>query len=141
MPEIPAQAEISLLIPICREKPDLGSVQNPDLWKTVQGCAMRHGMAPMVASAVRPYVNAADRNWCDQILAQSWASFQRSLHGLEFAAATLARRRIQLLALKGPLLAARCYDPAFLRMPSGDLDIAVRDCNFDEACAALNEVG
>ena len=110
MPKIPVKAEISLLIPICREKPDLSAVHEPDLWKTIRGCAVRHGMAPLIASAVRQHVPTAERGWCDRILAQSWASFQRSLRGLEFVAETLGRRGIQLLSLKGPLLASRYYN-------------------------------
>jgi hypothetical protein len=61
----------------------------------------------------------------------------RGLRDLEFAAA----RDIQLLALKGPLLASRYYEPAFLRMPSGDLEIAVRECDIEKEYAALMEVG
>ena len=38
-------------------------------------------------------------------------------------------------------MAARHYDPPFLRMPSGDLDLAVRDCDLEAACAALDEKG
>ena len=114
---------------------------DPYLWKIIGTVRSIAGIAPLVAYAVRLHVPAPDRAWCDRILAQSWASYQRNLRGLEFVAATLDRRGIQLLALKGPLLASRYYNPVFLRMPSGDLDFAVRECDIDEACAALTEVG
>ena len=141
MPRIQAQTEIRLLLPLFAEKPNFNSVHDPELWKTIQRCANRHGMAPSVAYAVRAHVPAAERAWCDRIIAQSCSSYHRSLRDLEFVATTLERRGIRLLALKGPLLASRYYDPAFLRMPSGDLDFAVRECDTEEACAALKEVG
>lgn len=141
MLKIKTQTEIGLLLPIFREKPDLSAVHDPELWEIIQRCAGRHGMAPLLAYAVQSHVHAEERAWCARTLAQSWASYQRSLRGLEFVAATLDRRGIQLLALKGPVLAARSYQPPFLRMPSGDLDFAVRACDIDEACAALSEVG
>lgn len=98
-------------------------------------------MAPLVAYAIRTHLPEPERAWCDRVLAQSCSSYHRSLRDLEFVAATLGRRGIRPLALKGPLLASRYYDPPFLRMPSGDLDFGVRECELEAACSALEEEG
>jgi hypothetical protein len=136
-----AQAEIDLLIPLISEKPNVGAPGDPKLWEVVKKCAARHGVAQLVAYAVHPHVSEAEKAWCDAVLARSWSSYRRSYGDLERIAARLQGRGIQVLALKGPLLAARHYDPAFLRMPSSDLDIAVRERDLEAACAALGEEG
>ena len=135
------QAEIDLLIPLISEKPDFSAIHDAKRWEIIRKCAARHGVAPLVAYAVRPYISDAEKPWCDGVIATSWSSYHRSCTDLERVAAKLATRGIPVLALKGPVLAARHYDPPFLRMPSGDLDLAVRERDLEAACAALGEEG
>ena len=135
-----------MILSLLSENSDFTGLNNPDIRTTIQRSASRHGMAPLAAYALRTHLSGQERAereqaWCDRVLAQSCSSFYRSLRDLEFVAATLGRRSIRLLALKGPVLASRHYDPPFLRMPSGDLDFAVRECEIEEACSALKEAG
>lgn len=139
--KIHSQAEIDLLIPLISEEPDFSAVRDPELWRIIRNCAGRHGVAPLVAYAVRPHVSEGQKPWCDAILAQSWSAWRESLAGLEFVAGELGRRGIPLMALKGPVLACRHYDPAFLRMPSSDLDLGLRACDLGPACEALKDTG
>ncbi len=139
-----SQDEIDSILSILSlfsEELDFNVLRNPEIRTTIQRSASRHGMAPLVAYAIRTHLPERERAWCDRVLAQSCSSYHRSLRDLEFVAATLERRGIRLLALKGPLLASRYYDPPFLRMPSGDLDFGVRECEIEVACSALKEAG
>jgi hypothetical protein len=140
MPETRAQAEIDRILSVISEF-DFNLMHKPEIWLGIQRSASRHGMAPLVAYAARAHVPEEGRAWCDGVLAQSCSSYRRSLHDLEFVAGTLGRRGIRPLALKGPVLASRYYEPAFLRMPSGDLDFAVREHEIGEACDALRQEG
>jgi hypothetical protein len=141
MPGTQSQAEIEMILSLLSEKPDFDELQNPEIRAAIQRSAGRHGFAPLLAYTVRAHVSEQARAWCDRVLAQSCSSYYRSLRDLEFVADTLGRRGIRLLALKGPVLASRYYDPAFLRMPSCDLDFAVRECEIEDACSALAEAG
>lgn len=136
-----AHAEIGLLLPLISEKPDFSALHDPECWRQIQRCAASHGVAQLVAYSVRPHVSVAGQAWCDRVIVASWSAHCRKLSDLEFVAAALGQRGIQVLCLKGPLLASRHYDPPFLRKPSGDLDFAVREHDIPEACDALREVG
>jgi hypothetical protein len=98
-------------------------------------------VAPLIAYVARPHVTGEERAWCDKVLTQSWASYERSLHHLSWAVGVLEGEGIRALSLKGPLLAQRYYDPPFLRKPSIDLDLAVRDEDLERACAAFVREG
>jgi hypothetical protein len=128
---------VPLLAQLLSEKPDLTAVADPERWAAIQRAAVRHRLAPLVAYTVRTHVTGAALAWCDQMLAASWKKYRQSLTDLEFAAGLLHERGIQPLALKGPVTAARHYRPAFLRKPSGDLDLGIRDAQFGQAVETL----
>ena len=119
------------------ESPNLAVLQNEQTWRAIKQHAARHGVAALVAYAARSSVSEAERSWCDRVLVESWARHERMLWHLEFVLGVLTRERIPAISLKGPLLAERYYAPAFLRRPSGDLDVAVAASDIDRACKAL----
>lgn len=132
---------LNLLTRLLSEPPDLSVIAEPSSWNTVKANAGRHGVAPLAAFTARSHLDAAERAWCDQILAASWKRHSRNLQLLDEVVKVLDEAEIPILALKGPVLACRCYEPPFLRKPSSDLDIAVRKADLDRACEALTKLG
>ncbi len=132
---------LSLLSRLLSEPPDLTVVSDPESWKALRLDAARHGAAPLVAFIARPHLDSAGRGWCDRILAASWTRHSQALQQLEYVLSILDEAGISSLSLKGPLLAQRHYQPAFLRKPSGDLDVAVSKADLDRAIQALGRAG
>ncbi len=132
---------MNLLTRLLSEPPDLGIAADPAAWKIVKDNAGRHGVAPLAAFIARPHVNAAERAWCDRVLTSSWTRHAHNLQQLDDALAILDDARIPVLALKGPILACRYYQPPFLRKPSTDLDLALKKEDLNRACEALAKLG
>ena len=132
---------IDLLTPLLADPPDLSVLQDEPSWNRIKEHSGRYGVAPLVAWAARAHVSPAERAWCDRALTESWVRHERMLGHLEFVLGLLADERIPAIALKGPLLAQRYYDPAFLRKPSGDLDLAVVERDIGAACKVLIRAG
>jgi len=132
---------IDLLVPLLTEPPDLSVLQDDASWKAARENAGRYGVAPLVAFAARSYVSPKERLWCDRVLTDSWARYERMLRHLEFVLGILAYEGIPAISLKGPLLAQRYYTPAFLRKPSMDLDLGVTEGYLAAACGALVKAG
>jgi hypothetical protein len=91
------------------------------------------GVATHVAHAARPHVAGEERAWCDRVLLQSWQRHDQSLAELDSVLAILDEAGIPAISLKGPLLARRHYQPYFLRKPSSDIDLAVKDKDLERA--------
>ncbi|MGA2716213.1 MAG: nucleotidyltransferase family protein [Bryobacteraceae bacterium] len=123
------------------EPPDLNIIADPVSWTTVKQNAGRHGVAPLVAFIARPHLSPAERAWCDRVLMSSWNKHEQSLEHLEHVLSILGAAGIPALALKGPILARRYYQPAFLRKASVDLDLAVKKADLERACEALAHIG
>jgi hypothetical protein len=132
---------IDLLTPLLADPPDLSVLQDEPSWNRIKEHAASYGVAPLVAYASRSHVSPAERCWCDRVLVDSWVHHERMLWHLEYLLSLLAGERIRTLALKGPLLARRYYDPPFLRKPSVDLDLAVVEHDLERACQVLTGVG
>jgi hypothetical protein len=132
---------LSLLTRLVSEPPDLTVITDPVSWTIVKDNAGRHGIAPLVASIARPHVSLTDRAWCDRVLVSSWSRHDQNLKHLEYVLSILDDAGIPALALKGPLLACRYYQPAFLRKASADLDLAVKKEDLERACEALAREG
>jgi len=132
---------IDLLLRFLAEPADLTMLSEPGCWSAVKKSANRLGVATLAAHAARAGLQPEDRLWCDRILASSWSRHEKSLHNLGAVLALLEAEEIVPMALKGPMLACRYYDPPFLRRPSGDLDLAVRREDLDRASAAMVRAG
>jgi hypothetical protein len=132
---------IDLLVRLLADPPDLSILQDERSWNTVKQNSGRYGVAPLVAYTVRAHVSSAERAWCDRVLVESWARYDRMLRQLEDVLGLLSDAGVPAIALKGPLLAQRYYAPPFLRKPSMDLDLAVRAQDLGTACNALIGAG
>lgn len=137
MPPSPINLLSRLLAPV----PDLDLVHDADTWRAIQENAGRYGVAALVAHAIRPYVAGEKRTWCDRVLIQSWQRHEKMLGELEDIMERFDRAGIPAIALKGPLLARRYYEPACLRKPSMDLDLGVVERDLEAACKVLAEAG
>jgi hypothetical protein len=138
---VKADSHIDLLAALLIGAPDLTVLQDREAWETIKQQASSYGVGPLIAYAARPHVPATERAWCDQTLVQSWQRHSRMLGQLESALEVLAGAGIRAIALKGPLLAQRYYEPAFLRKPSLDLDFAIAEPDIERAAAALLREG
>ena len=139
--QIETRHALSLVIRLLSETPDLGVLAEPEAWSLIKAHSSLLGVAPLVAYTARSHVTRPEREWCDAVLTRSWSRHAASLNHLQEVLGVLNEEGIQTLSLKGPLLAQRCYDPPFLRRPSGDLDIAVRQKDLKDACEALRRAG
>jgi hypothetical protein len=114
---------------------------DPEAWSLIRAHSRQLGVAPLVAYIARSHVPRPEREWCDAVLTRSWDRHLTSLDHLRYVLAVLEDTGIQTMSLKGPLLARRYYDPPFLRRPSGDLDLAVRQKDLKHACETLRRAG
>jgi len=124
-----------------REPPDLTPLTSPETWNLVKTMAPSLGVATHIAHVARAHVAGEDRAWCDSVLVQSWQRHDRSLEELDSVLAILDNAGIPAISLKGTLLARRHYQPYFLRKPSSDIDLAVKNADLERACAALTRAG
>lgn len=136
-----AASEIDILAHLLDDQSDPTVLQDPALWQVIQSSAGRFGVAPLVAYIARSHLSLAERKWCDRILIDSWTRHDRMLRELDFLASLFDTDRIPFIALKGPMLARRYYDPPFLRKPAMDLDLAVASADVERACHALARIG
>lgn len=132
---------IDLLASLLAQPPDLSLLHDEPSWSTIKEHSGRYGVAPLIAYAARTHVSPGERVWCDRVLVDSWVRHDRMLRQLEYILALLAGEGIPAIALKGPLLALRYYEPAFLRKPSMDLDLAVIGQDLGAACGVLVAAG
>ena len=138
---MPLPSHIDLLLPLLADPPDLSSLNDEPSWNRIKEHAGSYGVAALVAYAARLHVSPSERSWCDRILVENWVRHERMLHQLEYVLSLLADEGIPAIALKGPLLAQRYYEPAFLRKPSMDLDLAVTERDLRAACDVLIGAG
>ena len=134
-------APLDLLTRFLADQAGLALLREPDSWIAIRKNARRHGVAPLVAWTARPHVTGSEREWCDSVLAASWRRHNISLADLETTVDVLKDAGIQCLAMKGPVLARRHYQPPFLRKPSLDIDLAVRNADLERAIVALAKTG
>ncbi len=132
---------LDVLTRLLSDPPDLGIVADSASWKIVRENAGRHGVAPLIAYVARPHVDPAERAWCDRVLTSSWTRHLHNLRQLTDVVAVLDEAGVPVIALKGPVLACRYYQPTFLRKPSSDLDLALKKADLDRACGALAKLG
>lgn len=132
---------LGILSPLLADSPDLSALQNPQTWSVIKQQAGPYGVAPLIAYTVRPHVSGEDRAWCDRVLTESWARYERMLRQLDYVLTLLSAESIPAVSLKGPLLARRLFEPPFLRKPSMDLDFAVRRGDLEAACTVLCRAG
>jgi len=131
----------NLLIPLLRDPPDLSALFDPVLWDLIKALAQPRGVAQIVAFHARNHVPPAERAWCDRMLVNSWRRHDRNIAALDFLLGVLDDAGIPALALKGPMLARRHYSPPFLRRPSDDLDVGIRETDLERAGNALVRAG
>jgi hypothetical protein len=114
---------------------------DPSEQRRILDLARNEGLGPLVAHTIRKQLAPAEQGFADQILVRSWAKYDQMLSEAESVVTVLAARSVRVVALKGPVLARRIWQPPFLRKPSGDLDFALADADLETACAALAETG
>ena len=98
---------IDLLTPLLADPPDISGLKDEVSWNRIKEHSGRYGVAALIAYAARPHVSAAERIWCDRVLAESWVRHERMLRHLEYVLGLLADEKIPVISLKGPLLAQR----------------------------------
>jgi hypothetical protein len=130
-----------ILLPLLRDPPNLESVDCPLSLAAVKAAAEFHGMAPTVANIIKHRLSAEDRQWCDHVLVRSWRRHDESLRRVDFLVGLLDAAGVDTLVLKGAVLARRHYPIPFLRRPSFDVDLAVRDREIEAAVEALEHHG
>ncbi len=130
-----------LVLKFLAEPPDLSLLSDAAAWTLIRENAGPAGVAALVADIARPHLPQAEQQWCQRVLTRSWAKYEQNLHHLNSILGTLEREGIQALALKGPALAQRYYNPPFVRKPSVDIDLGVRESDLERACAAFAREG
>lgn len=126
-----------ILVPLLREDPDFSGLDDPGHWAEIQETAVARRIAAVVAYAVRPRVSPVQREWCDQILTDSWKRHDECIRQLDFVLGLLSQGGIEVLSLKGPILGRRHFPVPFLRRPSRDIDLAIRESDLERAANHL----
>jgi hypothetical protein len=139
--QIETRQALSPVIRLLSDPPDLDVLADREQWSLIKRHSRHLGVAAIAAYTARSHVTRPERDWCDEVLTRSWTRHLASLNHLQYVLGVLNNARIETIALKGPLLALRCYDPPFLRKSSGDLDIAVRQKDLQHACETLGRAG
>lgn len=102
------------------------------------GYAFRHGVLPYLACHLGATAPDDLRGYLRETEETRALSHAVGLRALGVALDALAAKSVAAIALKGPLLGARLYDPPFAR-PSLDLDLLVRPKDFSAAQRALRD--
>jgi len=115
----------------------------PGGWMSLLGGALRHGLVERLMAAL-PAGRGGLPPEVEERLQHEAAGLRiraaRLSAALDEALRALSRRGIPVVPLKGPVLAERLYADPALR-PSTDLDLLVSGADFDDAAAALEELG
>jgi hypothetical protein len=137
----PTASARDLLIPLLLDPPDLTALSDPAAWSEIKETAARHGVAQLIAFAARSDVSLEDRAWCDRVLTKSWTWHGQSLAHLDRILGVVDKAAVPCIALKGPALALRNYRPPFLRKPSLDLDLGIREQDLERTAESLMSAG
>jgi hypothetical protein len=132
---------LAALIGLLSDPPDLTVISDRVTWDLIEVHAGVYGVSALVAFAARPFVSGKQRAFCDAVLTRNWRKHDQTLLHLQRILGLLEEAGIRALVLKGPLLARRHYQPAFVRKASVDVDLAVRESDIQGACTALAEAG
>jgi hypothetical protein len=141
MPSPLAIEPLEILVDLLSDTPNPEVFLKQEWWRVVRKTAVRHGLAPLIASIARAHLRGEEREWCDRVLIRSCVRYYNGLEALDQITSVFEKALIDVLVLKGCLLALRYYDPPSLRKPSNDIDLAVRGEDLERACAVLRSIG
>lgn len=133
-----------LLARLCAAGADVPAVaEQIGDWTSLLTAAQRHGVLGILEQRCKDHSGILPddaRQRLDELRAveRLWAT--HLLENLEEALACLAKHAIEVIPLKGPLLAARLHGSPLLRH-SSDMDLLVQPENLERALRALADVG
>lgn len=143
LPRSPLPAS-DLLARLCATGADVPAVaEQVGDWTGLLTAAQRHGVLGILEQRLKDHSGAvpdAARQRLDELRAveRLWAT--HLLENMDKALACLAKHAIEVIPLKGPLLAARLHGTPLFRH-SSDLDLLVRPENLERALLALADIG
>jgi hypothetical protein len=135
--DIPAGRAVALAKRLLGGPPDVTVVSDPESWTLVKEAAPLLGVSALIAYNARTHLSGGEKGWCDQVLMRSRVRHEQNLRDLERILEIFDDAKIPVISLKGPLLARRYYEPFFLRKPSSDIDIAVKNADLERAHEVL----
>jgi hypothetical protein len=131
--------EAELLIECLRESPLSVSAQRDIDWPALLTLSETHTVLPLVYRALAASGAEIPQSFLGAIL-DSQRSSERLAAELEFLLAVFAQHHIEVIPLKGPVLAELLYGDVTMR-PCTDLDLLVRVDDFDRAEKLLMDAG
>jgi hypothetical protein len=132
-----ALPEVALLIGCLRESPLSAS---PDIdWPMLLTLCENHRVLPLVHRALAANGAEIPQTFLDAVH-DSQCSTERLAVELELLLTSFAQHRIEVIPLKGPVLAEALYGDVTMR-PCADLDLLVRVRDFSRAETLLVEAG
>jgi hypothetical protein len=132
-----ALPEAALLIECLHESP-LSAPPNID-WSMLLTLCENHGVLPLVHRALAANGTEIPQTFLDAVH-NSRCSTERLVVELELLLASFAQHRVDVMPLKGPLLAQALYGDVMMR-PCADLDLLVGVGDFSRAETLLVEAG
>lgn len=115
-------------------------VAQPAVWEEIKRLAEVHRLTAHLAWVTSAWLPSSEKAWRDQILMTHHRRHAQRLAALRRLVEAYAEEGIACVSLKGPLLAERFYDQAFLR-PARDLDILVRESDIGRAGRLMMKLG
>jgi hypothetical protein len=115
-------------------------VQQPAVWEEIKRLAEVHRFTAHLAWVTSAWLPSAERPWRDRVLMQHHSRHSRRLALLQRLLGAFREAGIELVSLKGPLLAERFYPVPFLRR-STDLDLMVAEQDIGRAARLMLQLG
>ncbi|HVW09998.1 MAG TPA: nucleotidyltransferase family protein [Bryobacteraceae bacterium] len=112
----------------------------PVVWREIKRLAEVHRFTAQLAYSSSAWLPPSERAWRDQTLMTHHRRHAQRLAALRRLVEAFAEESIECVSLKGPLLAERLYNPAFLR-PAKDLDLLVRENDIGRAARLMLKLG
>lgn len=131
----------AMLVTVLRDEPDFSALSSSQSWSELQVAAEKLRMTALLAHAVRKYASSEQRAWCDEVLVAAWRRHDAEIRRLDRVLGVFEAAGVEVLALKGPILGRRHFEPPFLRRTSVDIDLAVRDRDLERAVSCLAAEG
>ena len=140
--------ELRLLAELVRPLPEPGVLRRlvPGIrdWERVMGVARRHGVAPLAYRRLREHcldcVPAAAMERLRDYFRRNAVRNLALMRELGALLEVMRSRGVEIIPLRGPVMAARLYGDAALR-ECADLDILVHREDLEAVCGALRERG
>jgi hypothetical protein len=111
-----------------------------EYWAEIKRLAEIHRFSGLLAHSASAWLPPSERQWRDQTLMRHHRQHAHRLGALRILGEAFHAGGVEVVSLKGPLLAERFYAVPFLR-PSNDIDLLIRKNDVGRAARLMRKLG